>query len=49
MDIQAAINFRDAAEEKNIKRIIYLGGLGDVQTPLSPHLRSRMEVAKELK
>ncbi len=48
MDIQAAINFREAAEEKNIKRIIYLGGLGDVRTPLSPHLRSRMEVAKEL-
>jgi uncharacterized protein YbjT (DUF2867 family) len=48
MDIQAAINFREVAEEKNIKRIIYLGGLGDVRTPLSPHLRSRMEVAKEL-
>ncbi len=27
-DIQAAINFRKAAEAKKIKRIIYLGGLG---------------------
>ncbi|MFC1817313.1 SDR family oxidoreductase, partial [Thermodesulfobacteriota bacterium] len=49
MDIQAAINFRKAAGENNVRRIIYLGGLGDIQAPLSPHLRSRMEVAEELK
>lgn len=49
MDIQAAINFREAAEEKNVRRIIYLGGLGDIQYPLSPHLRSRTAVAEELK
>ena len=48
-DIQAAINFRQAAEHNNIKRVIYLGGLGDVQSTLSPHLRSRMNVAGELK
>lgn len=47
-DIQAAVNFRKAAEEKNVKRIIYLGGLGDAKSPLSPHLRSRMRVAEEL-
>jgi len=47
-DVRAAVNFRKAAEEKGIQRIIYLGGLGDVRTPLSPHLRSRMEVAREL-
>jgi len=47
-DVRAAVNFRTAAEDKEIKRIIYLGGLGDVRTPLSPHLRSRMEVAREL-
>ncbi len=47
-DIQAAINFRNTAEEKKLKRVIYLGGLGDVQTLLSPHLRSRMRVAQEL-
>ncbi|MCJ7597000.1 MAG: SDR family oxidoreductase [Desulfobacterales bacterium] len=49
LDIQAASNFRKAAEEKNVRRIIYLGGLGDVQTPLSSHLRSRMEVGNELR
>ena len=47
-DVRAAVNFRTAAEEKGLKRLIYLGGLGDVRTPLSPHLRSRMEVAQEL-
>lgn len=48
-DIQAAVNFREAAEENNISRIIYLGGLGDTDAHLSPHLRSRMQVAEELK
>ncbi len=47
-DIQAAINFRKAAEENLIKRIVYLGGLGDVRSSLSDHLRSRMEVAEAL-
>ena len=36
-------------KKSRIKRIIYLGGLGDIQNPLSPHLRSRIEVAEELK
>ena len=48
-DIQTAIHFRLAAEENRIKRIIYLGGLGDRQTQLSPHLQSRIQVAEELK
>ncbi len=47
-DVRAAVNFRKAAEERGIERIIYLGGLGDVRTPLSAHLRSRMNVAREL-
>jgi len=47
-DLQAAINFRTAAKEMNVKRIIYLGGLGDIQTSLSPHLRSRIRIAEEL-
>jgi len=47
-DVRAATNFRAAAEKNELQRIIYLGGLGDVRTPLSPHLRSRMEVAREL-
>ena len=48
VDLEAAINFRDVAEEMNVKRIIYLGGLGDTNTSLSKHLLSRMEVAQEL-
>lgn len=48
-DIQAAANFRKAAEENNVKRIIYLGGLGDKNAQLSKHLRSRAEVEEELK
>jgi uncharacterized protein YbjT (DUF2867 family) len=47
-DIQAAVNFRIAAEENRIKRIIYLGGLGDTQSTLSTHLQSRIQVADEL-
>ena len=43
-----ARNFRKAAEENGVQRIIYLGGLGDVRTFLSPHLRSRTRVAEEL-
>ncbi|MCX5801859.1 MAG: SDR family oxidoreductase [Candidatus Eisenbacteria bacterium] len=43
-----ARNFRQAAEENGVQRIIYLGGLGDVRTSLSSHLRSRMMVATEL-
>ena len=47
-DIVAAINFRKAAEENDLKRIIYLGGLGDARSSLSAHLRSRIQVAREL-
>jgi uncharacterized protein YbjT (DUF2867 family) len=48
-DIQAAMNFRKAAEKQKVRRIIYLGGLGDIRVSLSSHLRSRIEVAEELK
>ncbi len=48
-DMQAARNFRQAAEDLGVKRIIYLGGLGDIRGSLSSHLRSRAEVAEELK
>jgi uncharacterized protein YbjT (DUF2867 family) len=47
-EIQAAINFRVAAEEAGVQKIIYLGGLGDIKSSLSPHLRSRNEVAVAL-
>jgi uncharacterized protein YbjT (DUF2867 family) len=48
-DRQAAANFRRAAEEAGVGSVVYLGGLGDVTSRLSPHLRSRIEVAEELK
>ena len=49
-DRQAAKNFADAAKRAGVKRIIYLGGLGDDADPkLSPHLRSRHEVGKILR
>jgi uncharacterized protein YbjT (DUF2867 family) len=47
-EIQAAENFRTAAEKEGAAHIIYLGALGDIRVPLSPHLRSRMRVAEEL-
>jgi uncharacterized protein YbjT (DUF2867 family) len=49
-DRQAAINFGQAAQESGVRRIIYLGGLGDDRDPqLSPHLRSRHEVGQILR
>ena len=47
-DLVYARNFRKAAASQGVKRIIYLGGLGDVRTKLSLHLYSRVEVANEL-
>ena len=44
-DLQAATNFRIAAEKHGVKRIIYLSGLGNRQTQLSPHLDNRIRVA----
>jgi uncharacterized protein YbjT (DUF2867 family) len=46
-DTEAARNFRRAAEAKGLKRIIYLGGLGDTKAMLSTHLSSRSQVAEE--
>ena len=49
-DRQAAINFGQAALKSRVRRIIYLGGLGDDSDPqLSPHLRSRHEVGEILR
>src|SRR5271166_2669846 len=48
-DRQAAQNFADVARESGIRRIIYLGGLGDQDQLLSAHLRSRHEVADILR
>ena len=49
-DRQAATNFAQAAKKAGMRRIIYLGGLGDDADPeLSPHLRSRHEVGEVLR
>jgi uncharacterized protein YbjT (DUF2867 family) len=48
-DLRAAIHFRDAAAQSGVRRIIYLGGLGDRGTSKSRHLQVRMQVAEELK
>ncbi len=49
-DRQAATNFGHAAHAAGVKRIIYLGGLGDDRdSQLSPHLRSRHEVGEILR
>ena len=49
-DRQAALNFAAAAKKAGVRRIIYLGGLGDDADPkLSPHLRSRHEVGEILR
>jgi uncharacterized protein YbjT (DUF2867 family) len=36
------------AEDAGLRRLVYLGGLGDQSPELSPHLRSRAETAKVL-
>jgi uncharacterized protein YbjT (DUF2867 family) len=47
-DREAATNMAWAAEKAGLKRIIYLGGLGEDNSNLSEHLRSRIEVGKIL-
>jgi len=48
-DRQAARNFANAAREAGVRRIVYLGGLGEDVDALSPHLRSRHEVGDLLR
>ncbi|MFG1798254.1 NAD(P)H-binding protein [Nocardia sp. NPDC049149] len=43
-DAEAARNFGRAAADAGVRRIIYLGGLGEDSDDLSAHLRSRREV-----
>ena len=48
-DREGAANFAGAAQACGVKRIIYLGGLGDPSHQLSAHLRSRQEVGEILR
>lgn len=45
----AAQNLVKIAQETGVRRILYLGGLGDADGNLSKHLRSRHEVSEILK
>ncbi|OYR61905.1 NAD(P)H-binding protein [Halorubrum ezzemoulense] len=47
-DRNCATNFAAAASAAGIKRIVYLGGLGEDREDLSEHLRSRREVERIL-
>jgi uncharacterized protein YbjT (DUF2867 family) len=48
-DILAGQNFGEAAKKAGVERIIYLGGLGDSESQLSEHLRSRQETGDALR
>lgn len=48
-DRQGAKNFAAVCSESGVKRIIYLGGLGNPDHELSKHLRSRQEVGDILR
>jgi uncharacterized protein YbjT (DUF2867 family) len=48
-DTTAARNCAVAARHAGVKRIIYLGGLGDPRADLSQHLRSRQETGSALR
>ena len=45
-DRTAARNFVAAAEAEGLKRVFYLGGLGETKDNLSEHLQSRAEIAE---
>jgi uncharacterized protein YbjT (DUF2867 family) len=48
-DRQAARTFGEAAKAAGVRGIIYLGGLGNAEEALSPHLRSRHDVGDVLR
>ncbi|MET7418931.1 NAD(P)H-binding protein [Dactylosporangium sp. NPDC005555] len=48
-DAEAARTFAAAAADAGLERIVYLGGLGDDDGELSPHLRSRRAVERILR
>lgn len=48
LDRISAQNFMDIAEECNVKRVIYLGGLGVKNADTSKHLLSRIETGEVL-
>ena len=49
LDLRAARNFGQAARQSGVNRLIYLSGLGNPESNLSPHLRSRQECGAALR
>ena len=49
LDIEAARLFGRAARQAGVRRIVYVGGLGDPRADLSQHLRSRQETGHALR
>ncbi len=47
-ELLSARNFGSAARAAGVKRIIYLGALGDSDADLAPHLRSRQQTGEVL-
>ncbi len=48
-DRRGAESFGRVAKQCGVRRIVYLGGLGEGEAELSPHLRSRHEVGEVLR
>jgi uncharacterized protein YbjT (DUF2867 family) len=48
-DVEAARAFAEAARSAGVKRIVYLGGLGDAKAGLSDHLKSRQDTGDALR
>ena len=48
IEYDCARNFAQVAAKNGVKKIIYLGGLGEAKTKLSAHLRSRQKVGEIL-
>ncbi len=49
LDVDAARLFGHVAKEAGVRRIVYLGGLGDPKADLSQHLRSRQDTGRALR
>ena len=47
-DVQAATNFGASASAAGVKKLVYLGGLGDPDRKCSEHLRSRQHTGEAL-
>ena len=48
-DVEAATNFANVAAAVGVEQIVYLGGLGEEDSQLSEHLRSRQETGAALR